>query len=174
MSSTRLSTKRVFAALAVTGCLLTSLPAVSFAQGGLTIFSGVERENQLKGFPQNGRSGNWDRYKLEIPAKKMKLAVSQISISYPNYYKGEFDTKEVEIQVKGKKVPLQEVTWNPENYLIEIFPQEPIPAGNKVEITLSNVRNPTFGGMFYFNCRILSPGDVPLVRYLGTWILSIN
>ncbi|MFM6244668.1 MAG: DUF2808 domain-containing protein, partial [Dolichospermum sp.] len=41
-------------------------------------------------------------------------------------------------------------------------------------LVLSNVQNPSFGGVYYFNCRVLSPGDVPLLRYIGTWIISIN
>ncbi|MFM6139300.1 MAG: DUF2808 domain-containing protein, partial [Sphaerospermopsis kisseleviana] len=35
-------------------------------------------------------------------------------------------------------------------------------------------QNPAFGGMFHFNCQVLSPGDVPMLRYLGTWLISIN
>jgi len=70
-------------------------------------------------------------------------------------------------------MPLQEVVWDKENRLVEIYPQEPVPAGSKVELVFSNVKNPSFGGTYYFNCH-LSPGDVPLRRYLGTWILSIS
>lgn len=104
----------------------------------------------------------------------MKLAVSQFSISYPDYYKGTFDIKDVEVKVKGKSVELDEVTWDKENRTIQIFPREPVPAGNEVELILSNVKNPSAGGMFYFNCSIMSPGDVPLVRPIGTWVLDIQ
>ncbi|MBW4522079.1 MAG: DUF2808 domain-containing protein [Scytolyngbya sp. HA4215-MV1] len=166
--------KRALAGLAIAGCLLAGLPAIALAQGGITIFSGVARENQLKGWAENGKSGTWDRYYLEIPSKKMKLAIAQISITYPKYYKGEFDIKEVEVRVKNKAVKLQEVNWDKENQFLEIYPEEPIPAGGKVQIILSNVKNPSFGGMFYFNCRIQAPGDVPIYRYLGTWIMSIT
>jgi hypothetical protein len=69
---------------------------------------------------------------------------------------------------------LQEVIWDKENRFIEIYPTEPIPAGNNVEVVLSNVQNPSPGGMYHFNVRIRTPGDVPLLRYLGTWLLSIN
>jgi hypothetical protein len=40
-------------------------------------------------------------------------------------------------------------------------------------VVLSDVQNPRSGGMYYFNAYINSPGDVPLRRYLGTWILSL-
>jgi hypothetical protein len=71
-------------------------------------------------------------------------------------------------------VPLSEVKWDQENHIIQIYLQEPIKAGNKVELVFSNMKNPPFGGMYKFNCQVLSPGDVPLPRYLGTWVLSIG
>ncbi len=169
--------KRALPGLAIAGLLVAGLPLLSFAQGlpGLTIFGGVKGDENLNyRLDYGGRAGGWDRYRLRIPAKKMKLAVAQFSIAYPDYYKGELDPKDVEVIVKNKSVPLQEVNWNKENNFIEIFPVEPIPAGSSVEIQLSNVRNPSFGGTFYFNCQVLSPGDSPLLRYLGTWVISIS
>lgn len=173
----RFSKPLVFKSLAIAGCLVAAVPAISIAQSnpGLTIFGGVKGEDNLNyHLDFGGRSGSWDRYRLRIGAKKMKLAVAQFAISYPDYYKGEFDTKQVEVFYKGKSVPLQEVKWNKENNILEIYPTEPVPAGGDVEIQLSNVRNPNFGGMYYFNCQILSPGDVPLLRYLGTWVVTIS
>lgn len=170
-------TQKALTGLAIAGCLITGLPALSLAQGlpGLTIFGGVKGEDNLNYRLDFGaRPGGWDRYRLRIPAKKMKLAVAQFAISYPDYYKGVLDPKQVEVVVKGKTVPLQEVNWSKENNLLEIFPTEPIPAGSSVEIQLSNVKNPSSGGMYYFNCQALSPGDVPLLRYLGTWVISIQ
>ncbi|HLO88878.1 MAG TPA: DUF2808 domain-containing protein [Nostocaceae cyanobacterium] len=169
--------RRVLTTLAVTSCLLTGISSATWAQSlpGFVLFSGVKAENQLPfRLDFGGQTNSWDRYILRIPQQKMKLAVAQFSITYPDYYKGSFDTKAVEVRVKNKKVPLSEVKWNKEARVIEIFPEEPVPAGSKVELVLSNVRNPTFGGTFYFNCQVLSPGDVPLLRYLGSWILSIS
>jgi hypothetical protein len=167
--------RRILSALAVTGCLLTSFPAVTWAQQGFTLFSGVKSENQLPfRLDFDGQRQSTDRYRLRLPAKKMKLAVAQFAITYPNYYKGSFDPKRVEVKVSGKSVPLSEVKWDKEGRVIEIFPEEPVPAGTSVELVLSNVQNPAFGGIFYFNCQVLSPGDVPLLRYLGSWIISIT
>jgi hypothetical protein len=135
----------------------------------------VKRDNQLPfKLDFGGQSSGWDRYRLRIPAKKLNLAVAQFAISYPDYYKGKFDTDEIEVRIKDKKVPLQEVIWDKENHKVEIYPQEPVPAGSRVELVFSNVKNPNSGGTFYFNCQILSPGDAPLLRYLGTWIVSIT
>jgi hypothetical protein len=169
--------RRLLSTLAVTSCLLAGFQAVSWAQGlpGLTLFSGIKGENQLPyRLDFGGQANNWDRYILKLPAQKMKLAVAQFAITYPDYYKGSFDPKAIEVRVKDKAVPLSEVKWNKEGRVIEIFPEEPVPAGSRVEVVLSNVRNPNFGGVYYFNCQILSPGDTPLLRYAGTWVLSIN
>ena len=169
--------RRVISALAVTSCLLTGLPALTLAQGlpGFTIFSGVKSENQLPfRLDFGGQSNGWDRYRLRIPAKKLKLAVAQFSITYPDYYKGDFDTDSIEVRLKNKKVPLQQVKWDKENHVVEIYPEEPVPANSRVELVFSNVKNPNFGGTYYFNCQILTPGDVPLLRYVGTWIVNIS
>jgi hypothetical protein len=169
--------RHLLSALAVTGYLLTSLTATTVAQSlpGLTLLSGVKSENQLPfRLDFGGQTASTDRYILRLPAKKMKLAVAQFAITYPKYYKGTFDTKKVEVRIKDKSVPLSEVKWDKEGRVIEILPQKLVPAGSNVELVLSNVQNPTFGGIFYFNCQVLSPGDVPLLRYLGSWIISIS
>jgi len=100
--------KRLLSALAVTSCLLTSFSATTWAQSlpGLTLFSGVKADNQLPyRLDFGGQTNSTDRYILRVPAKKMKLAVAQFAITYPDYYKGSFDTKSVEVLVKGKKSP---------------------------------------------------------------------
>ncbi|HYW20139.1 MAG TPA: DUF2808 domain-containing protein [Nodularia sp. (in: cyanobacteria)] len=169
---------RLLSALAVTSSLLAGFPTMTGAQSGLpglTLFSGIKSENQLPfRLDFGGQANSWDRYILRIPAKRMNLAAAQFAVSYPNYYEGTFDPKKIEVKVKGKKVALNEVKWNKEARLLEIFPEEPVPAGGTVELVLSNVRNPNFGGMYHFNCQILSPGDTPMLRYVGTWLLSIS
>ncbi len=169
--------RRVFSTLAVTSLLLTGFPALSWADSlpGFTLFSGIKPDDQLPYVLDFGGNTNGvDRYTLKIPAKKMKLAVAQFSITYPEYYKGSFDTNSIEVKSGDKKVPIAEVKWDKKGHTVQIFPKESVPAGAEVKVVLSNVQNPSFGGVFYFNCQILSPGDVPLLRYLGTWILSIN
>jgi hypothetical protein len=167
--------RRLFSTLAITSCLLAGVPAVSLAQSGLILFGGVKGENQLSYRTDfGGQSNAWDRYRLRISNKKLKVAVAQFIIKYPEYYKGTFDTKKIEVKAGDKKVALSEIKWDKDNHVLEIYPQEAIPAGKNVEIILSNVKNPSFGGMYYFHCSVQSPGDVPLSRYIGTWILSIS
>lgn len=177
MFATKKTMRRLLSALAVTSCLVAGFPAIISAQSlpGFTIFSGVKRENQLPfRLDFGGQANQWDRYRLRIPPKQLQLAAAQIAVTYPDYYKGTFDTDNIEVRIRGKKVPLQEVVWNKENRVVEIYPEEPVPAGSRVELVFSNVKNPGFGGTYYFNCQIQSPGDVPLRRYIGTWILSIS
>jgi len=169
--------RRAVSVCAIAGSLIASVPLVAFAQGlpGLTIFSGVEGKKQLNyRLDFGGNTNSWDRYRFRIGRDKVKVAIAQFSIDYPNYFTGTFDPKDVELMVNDKKVAIQEVKWQKENYVIEVFPQEPVPAGSNIELIFSNVRNPNSGGMFYFNCRVLSPGDVPLLRDIGTWIVTIQ
>ena len=168
---------RLLSTVVVTSCLLTGFSASSWAQSnpGFTLWGGVARENQLNYYLDfGGRPDGWDRYRLRIPARRLELGVAQIAISYPDYFDGKFDPKRVEVRAKGKKVAISEVKWDKENHVIQIELEEPVQAGNNLEIVFSNVKNPPFGGMYYFNAQVLTPGDVPLPRYVGTWILSIG
>jgi hypothetical protein len=171
MSSQKSKAMRLFSGLAVVGCLLTGVATSSLAQGlpGLTIFSGVDRENQL-GYRLDfgGEPSRPDRYRLRIPQRKMTLAASEFIVAYPESFTGRFDPDEVELKVDGKKVAVESVNWDQENRVIEVYPQETVAA------ILSEVRNPRGVGTHYFNALVRSPGDVPLNRYLGTWILSIG
>ena len=173
--------RRLLSAVAVTGFLLAGMPAITFAQGlpGLTLFSGVKSENQLSyRLDFGGQTRDWDRYRLRIPGKKLKMAVEKFVIAYPDYYDGEFDPGEIEIKVGSKKpvkLSKDEVKWDKKGKVLELYPKEPIPAGKSVELQLSNVQNPDFPGTFYFNLLIQSPGDkTALTRYVGTWIIGIN
>ena len=177
MSRQKSSLICLFSGLAAVGCLATGLPTASLAQGlpGLTIFSGVDRENQL-GYRLDfgGETARTDRYRLRIPQRKMTLAASEFIVAYPETYTGEFNPEKVEVKVDDKKIELESVNWDQENRVIEVYPQETVAAGTRVEIILSDVQNPRRVGTHYFNALVRSPGDVPLNRYLGTWILSIG
>jgi hypothetical protein len=169
--------RSVLSVLAIAGCLATGLVLPSYAQGlpGLTIFSGIDRANQL-GYrlDNSGRPSARDRYRLRIPADKMTLAVAQLAISYPNTYRGTFDPQDIEVRASGDEIALENVEWDQENRVINIYPAEPIPARSRVEVRLANVRNPNRGGTHYFNAMVRSPGDLPMLRYIGTWIVSIG
>lgn len=172
-----ISPKRLITSLALSTCLITGIQAISLADSnpGLTLFSGVQRENVLNyHLDFGGQAGAWDRYRLRIPGKKMTQGASKFFIAYPDYYEGKFDTDKIEVRIKGESLPLREVVWDKESHMIEIDLQEPITSSEKVELVFSNVKNPSFGGTFYFHCQVLAAGDIPVRIHLGTWIVSIN
>jgi hypothetical protein len=162
----------------VTGCLAigaSSIPGTNavFAQG-VTIFSGVERNQELSYSTDFGANpGQTDRYYLKLSKAKMKQAVNKFIIVFPDNFDGRIDSKKVEITVGGKKVEVAEVNWDKDNGRLEIYPKEVVPAKKDVKLILSNVTNPS-SGMYYLNCLIQVPGDVPIYRELGTWILDIQ
>jgi hypothetical protein len=95
-------------------------------------------------------------------------------VAYPDTYEGRFNADEVEVKINGDKIDLESVNWDQENRVIEIYPQETVPADTRVEIILSDLRMPRRVGTHYFNLLVRSPGDVPLNRYLGTWIINVG
>lgn len=170
--------QRALSALVITSSLLlTGLPTAVVAQQnpGFTFGwgDGIPGSRQLPFHLDNGTPSIRDRYRLKIPKKKAPIAISEFLINYPDYYRGKFDTKSMRVEVNGDEVPLESVNLDLENRIIEITPRDAIPAGNSIEIVMSNVKNPAHGGMYYFNCRVNTPGDIPLSQYVGTWILSI-
>ena len=170
--------KHLLTALALTTTIVATVPQQIKAQSnpGLTIFSGVERENILNyRLDFGGNAGGWDRYRFRVPGKKITQGVDKFFISYPDYYTGKFDTDRIEVRDKdGNSLPLREVIWDQESRIIEIDVEEPILESNKLEIVFSNVKNPDDVGTFYFQCQVLTPGQVPLRLIVGTWIVSIN
>jgi Protein of unknown function (DUF2808) len=187
MSLSRSSLRRISSSLCVASCLLTGVPAVTLAQTnpGLTFTwggSGPSGKQQLGYVMEYGTPGHpQDRYRLKLG--RQKTAIDSIRISYPEYYDGEFTEKSITLQEspknkfigfgRTKKIPLSSVKVDKDTRLIEIVPETPLEAGKSAEVVLSDVQNPRSGGMYYFNCFISVPGDVPLKRYLGTWVMSI-
>ncbi|MDG2991651.1 DUF2808 domain-containing protein [Candidatus Synechococcus calcipolaris G9] len=183
--------QRLLPAMFAAGCLVASgMPLVAQAQSnpGFTFNwgDGPSGSQQLRYHLDYGTPGFLgDRYWLRLG--NQKVAINRINISYPDYFDGTFNAQSIELRTGGSKsnsffqfrrdpgklIELAEVTLDRDNRTIDIVPAEVIPAGTEVQVIMSNVRNPRSSGMFYFNARIGSPGDVPLMRYIGTWIISI-
>ncbi|MDJ0531202.1 MAG: DUF2808 domain-containing protein [Xenococcaceae cyanobacterium MO_207.B15] len=170
-----ISWKRFFTTLAISGCIVSSIPLISYAQGGLTIFSGVNRENILNYYlDYNGKRKARDRYRLRISGKKLTQGAAKFFIKYPDYFDGKFNTDRIEVRVNRKEsLPLREVIWDQESQIIEIDLEEPLRESRRVELVFSGVRNPDVG-TYYFHCDVLPAVDLPIRQYVGTWIISIN
>ena len=171
MFSTKSPVKRLLLALAASGCLLTGFQAITVAQNnsGVYLWGGVKRENILSYRLDSGTANNWDRYKLRIPNKKLDQGASKFIISYPDYYEGKFDPDNIEVRVGKESLPLEEVIWDKESYLVEIVLKEPLIPGQpplvgsgnsrrarrrgnkkKVEIVFHNVKKPSLWWHFLF------------------------
>lgn len=181
MFYSKISLKRCIGALVLSSSLIAGLPGVSLAQSnsGFTLWSGIERENILNYYLDFGGVPNqWDRYRLRIGAKKMAQGASKFIITYPDYYDGKFDVKDIEVNYGiskyDKSAKIANIAWNEKERRLEIELEQPIEPKNKVEIKLSNVKNPFSGGTYYFNCQVMPLQGPPVPVYLGTWILSIN
>ena len=163
--------------LALSSCLLAVVPAIVKADSlpGFTLFSAVDPANQLTYRLDSGNRSTIDRYHLKIPGSKInRLGAAQISINYPDYFKGKFDDQAVEVFVEGKLVPIQSVKWNRENKTIQLDFAQQLKTKGEIEVVLNNVQNPDSSGMYYFSCEVKSSAEFPLARYIGTWILSID
>ena len=161
----------------VASCVVANVPTPVRADSlpGFTLFSGVEPSNQLAYRLDSGNRNVTDRYRLKIPGSKInRLGAAQIQISYPEYYKGKFDDKGVEVFVGDKSIPVQAVKWDRERQTIQIDLAQQVKTKGDIEVVLSNVQNPDGAGMYYFTCQVKSSVEFPIARYIGTWILSID
>ncbi len=169
--------KRLITTLAISSTLLIGVPLFAMAQSnpGLTIFSGVDRENILNyHLDFGGKAGNWDRYRLRIPGRKLTEGVSKLYVIYPDYYEGRFDVDRIEVRINNRPLALREVIWDEESRIIELDLEEPLLESRAVEIVMSNVYNPRNGGTFYFQGQMMTAGQIPIRLNVGTWILSIS
>lgn len=187
MSAKKFSFKRAFPVLLCAGTLMGMMPTITEAQtnpGISFVWGGQDSQpkRQLSYVLEYGTPGHLsDRWRLSLG--KQDVAMSVIRISTPDYFNGEFHENKIELREspkskflnlkKGKTIPISSVTVDKDSGLVEIIPETPIPAGKRAEVVISNVKNPKSGGMFYINCSIIAPGDVPLPRQVGTWIVSI-
>jgi Protein of unknown function (DUF2808) len=188
MSFQKPSIRQLSSSLCAAGLLLTAVPIITSAQTnpGLTFTwggSGPSGKQQLGYVLEYGTPGHpQDRYRLKMG--RQKLAIDGITITYPAYWDGELNEKSITLQEAPKnkflgfgkvpKIAVSSVKVDKDNRFIEIIPEAPIPAGKAFEIVLSNVQNPRSGGMYYFNASITAPGDLPLKRYIGTWVISLS
>lgn len=192
----------LLATLATIGCGVAAVPDVTLAQAkdGWTLFGGPQRGYELDYNLSRGKADVRDRYELEIPGEKLNSPVTKISIDYPDYYKGEFNTKKVEVVVGNEETTMQcqempdpdeetgqvnlsneeraeypcWVRWQQASQLIEIQFTEPVAAKTNLELVFDRVKNPVFGGMFYFNCRVSTVTGPQFSQYIGTWVVAIN
>ncbi|NJR69973.1 MAG: DUF2808 domain-containing protein [Synechococcales cyanobacterium CRU_2_2] len=185
--------KPMVSAMAIATCVTTghmlfnaaianaeSLPGITFRWRGREGFNELSHVIDLSSAPNQ-----WGRYRFQMSARDLKVAASQFTINIPDHFDGEFDKDKIEVRIcskaasfvsraKCKAVPLDEATVDMAARQISIYPAAPVPAGTNVELVFSNVKNPRSPGMYQFNGLVEVPGDVPLLRMVGSWIISID
>lgn len=170
--------KPLVATIALSGCAMVGVHTVATAQGtpGLVIFGDrdVDILNYYLDF--GGIAKQRDRYRLRIPKKKLANGATQFVISYPDYFDGKFDTDKIEVRPNGDKkqsLPLKNVIWDEENRLVQIDLAEPLKEAKKLEIVMSNTRNPEVG-TYYFYGQVVPALNAPVPQRVGAWVLSID
>lgn len=151
---------------------LTRPDTAQAQQNAGIILWGSAKDKALDYVLDYGRANQIDRYYLEIPAQK--FAVSEILVTYPENFTGEFDQSSIDLRVNNKNLPLQSAKWNKEARVVEVVLQEPVPANKPMKLVLSNVQNPTFGGLFQFDARVRGNTDLPMLRYIGSWVIGLQ
>ena len=170
--------KSLLTAVTLTACTIGGVNTVAKAQGGsgLVIFGNRDVDFLSFHLDFGGQADSRDRYRLRIPKKKLSNGASKLVISYPDYFDGKFDTDKIEVRLKGdkkKSLPLKSVVWDEENLFVQIDLAEPLVDPSKLEIVMSNTRNPEVG-TYYFYAQIVPATGAPVPQRVGAWILSIN
>lgn len=170
------STKLAIGALAaITLTCVASIakpsPSIAQSTSGIILFGNI-KDKALSYYLDSGKARGDDRYYLEIPAQKFKVA--QILVTYPSSFTGEFTPDSIDLRINDKNVPLESTRWDKESRIIEVIPKEAIPANRASKIVMSSVRNPMFGGLFQFDARVLGADDLPVLRYVGSWVIGID
>ena len=181
--------KPLMSAMAIATCAVAGHSMMASAQGlpGITFrWDNREGFNELRhAIDLNTAPGKWGRYRLKIGARDMELAVSQFTVNIPETFDGIFNEERVEVRVcsrpgtflsraKCDAVEVDEVSIDREAGQIAIYPQAPVEAGKNVELVFSDVKNPSRSGIYQFNGLVEVPGDVPLLRPLGSWLLTFE
>jgi hypothetical protein len=156
------------------------------------LWSGLENRNDELQFCWDFEmnAGGRERYRFMIPAEKIPEGVSKIRISYDEKYTGKFDGNKIELRVDGESVPREalDILNEEEANFIEIGIdlelldelgkqnlRAALEQGHSLEVVCHNVKNPNFGGMFYFQGSFLpANNEVPVFLDIGTWIVSVN
>lgn len=160
--------------LAVLSMLAGAMPGI--AQNAGFIIFGNARDTAMDYCMDSGSSGQFDNYYLEIRTQKFKYA--EIIVTYPEHFNADLNGSKVELFNSkecrgGRPLPLESATIDKEARRITVVPKEAIPANTPVRLVISNVRNPSFGGMYQVDARLLR-ADVPAPVYVGSWIMTFD
>jgi len=155
--------------------LISIAPTFAQTNAGFILF-GNSRDVAMDYCLDSGSANQYDSYYLELKTQKFKY--SEVIVTYPEHFNPMIDFAAIELYQNsecrgGKKIAIESAQWDKEARRITVIPREPIPANTPVRLVLSNVRNPSFAGMFQIDARVLR-ADVPVPVYIGSWIISLQ
>ncbi|MEB3266694.1 MAG: DUF2808 domain-containing protein [Cyanobacteriota bacterium] len=122
-------------------------------------------------------------YYLILRPKDLKTAMLKLRVVIPSHFDSKIDPKNVQLcymQEGGmtsrtrckERIPATvEVADNGSG--LDIFPDQPVPAGRTVGVFMT-LFNPSSIGMYQFNALVQAPGDVPMAGYVGSWLIQID
>ncbi|MDA0674456.1 MAG: DUF2808 domain-containing protein [Cyanobacteria bacterium] len=147
---------------------------------GFTLFGGVDAEYRLAYcIDNNERRDTRARYYLKVAGRVVPRDIIELEISYPEAFEeegGYFTSATIELREgtgRGDEdIPIAEVVVDPETNLLEIYPEEPIPANTSFIVVLSDVRNPNRYGLHNFNLNVMYQGD-SFRQFVGLWALDV-
>ena len=167
----------VLGVLAIAGIAIAGGTALAQTTEGLTIFGGIESEYRLSySIDNNERRSSDARYYLRISGRKLiSRDILELQISYPEAFEengGYFTNASIELRDGtgrgGASIAVDEIVMNPEQNIIEIYPEEPIPANTSMVVVVSDVRNPNRYGNHFFVLDVLYQGGL-LREFVGIW-----
>lgn len=179
------SWKSLLASVALASCAAVGIHNLATAQSnpGLIIFGDRDVDHLNYRLDRGGDANQKDRYRLRIPKKKLENGAIRFVISYPDYFDGEFDLKKedgihkyIEVRPNGDKdkaLALKDVIWDKENRFLQIDLAEPLVKPKKLEIVLSQTRNPDMG-TYYLRAQVTPATNTPLPEVIGAWVVTIN
>jgi hypothetical protein len=164
---------RPLALILVSASVVAASPVFAQFGGGGLVLSGSEGVPTLAyRLDFGGIARQRDRYRLRIPAQT--VAVAEIQINADEIFDAIIDPKAVRVEAEGQPVPLREVFWSPEFRALEVAFQDPIPSGQRIEVILSNVRNPNEGNIYRLRANLLGTEPNPIFRTVGNWLVTIE
>ncbi len=168
--------------LAIAGLATVGGAAIAQTTDGFTIFGGVDSEFRLSYFIDNNERRSPDaRYYLRVAGRKLiSRDILEIQVSYPEKFEengGYFTNATIELRDGtgrgGADIPIDEIIVNTDDNIIEIYPEEPIPANSSFVIVASDVRNPNRYGNHYFVLDVLYQGGL-LREFVGIWPIEAS
>ena len=150
-------------------------------------FRWEQDENYKKLYYFQSDSGKRERstYYLVMKPRNRKTGILKLTINFPEHFDSKIRPRKLSlcrIQMGGmlektqctEKIPAVFEVSRDKKTTIEVFPNQPIPVDKNGYAVVMKIFNPSKSGMSQINAFSLSPGDMPISRYIGSWNVDIR